>query len=445
MRFFHLFAEYALNSRLTKALETLKFDTPTEVQAETIPQALKGDDLLVSAETGSGKTAAFLIPIIHKLLEKSVRNTGTRALILVPTRELARQVLVHCQHLTAFCRINSGLIMGGDTFKEQKAMLRKNPEIIIATPGRLLEHVQRATTDFDDLEFLVLDEADRMLDMGLSEEVLDIATQCNLTGTHRQTLLFSATLKHAGAAEIASKILSNPEKISIGQIRSKHDKITQQIIMAEDHTFKKRLLKRLLASEPYKKAMVFTNTRQQTQALRKSLSTSLHHEKLPKVEMLHGEMAQDDRNLVLSGFRQGRFQILIATDVAARGLDIKDVDLIINFDMAQSGDEYIHRIGRTGRAGKEGLAISLIEPKEWNLMSKIENYLKTQFERRVLKGLTSRYQGPKPPKASTNSSNKMSKEKSASKSNHQKKSQSPQEKSKFLTSRDGFGPLRKKK
>ena len=387
-----MFSDLSLNERLLKVLTELKFTEPTPVQQKTIPSALQGKDLQVGAETGSGKTAAFLLPVLQRLHEQPAPRSGTRVLVLVPTRELARQVQKQCEVLARYTYVKSGVITGGDSFKFQAASLRKNPEIVIATPGRLLEHLERGTADLKDLEVLVLDEADRMLDMGFSEDVLTIADSCC---PERQTLLFSATMEQRGLKVVIDKVLKEPEVITLNSARDKHSNITQQIILADDLAHKEKLLAWLLKNETYTKAVVFTNTRVQAD----KLGGWLRYNKL-KAGTLHGDMTQDERNQMMSHLREGRINVLVATDVAARGLDVKGVGLVINLDMARSGDDYVHRIGRTGRAGEQGLAITFISSPEWNLMASIERYLNVKFERRIIKGLEGNYKGPKKLKAS---------------------------------------------
>jgi len=387
-----LFSEFDLDKRLLKAVDKLGFQKPTPVQTATIPQAMDHKDLLVSSETGSGKTAAFLLPTLHQMLVKAAPETGSRMLILLPTRELARQVMKHFKQLAEFTHLKFALICGGETFKFQRAMFRKNPEVIIATPGRLLEHIEHGTPDFEELEFLVLDEADRMLDMGLSEDVLKIVSCCNVD---RQTLLFSATLNHRGLSKMMAGMLREPETIRLNTVRDQHQNIRQQIVVADDSLHKGRLTAWLLTNETFDKALIFTNTRIQAD----KLGSYLRSKEL-RVGVLHGEMEQDDRNRIMQLLRQGIINVLVATDVAARGLDIKGVDLVINFDMARSGKEHVHRIGRTGRAGEEGLAICLISPQEWNLMSSIGRYLRIDFERRTIESQLGKYKGPHKTKAS---------------------------------------------
>jgi superfamily II DNA/RNA helicase len=386
-RFSALFSDFFLHERLIKAIDKLGFEQPTPVQSQVIPPALEHKDLKVSAETGSGKTAAFLLPILHHLLSKSAPDTGTRALVLAPTRELARQILRHCKELAAFTGLQAEVITGGAGYSYQVALFRKNPEIIIATPGRLLEHLEKGNTDFSDLEVLVLDEADRMLDMGFSEDVLSIAASCN---RERQTLLFSATLHQRGLAAIAQKVLREPETLTLNTVQDERTNIRRQIVLADDSAHKSKLTAWLLDNETYDKALVFTNSKVQAD----SLGGYLRYQK-QRVGVLHSGMDQDARNRTMGLLRNGGINVLVATDVASRGLDVKGIDLVINFDMARSGDDYIHRIGRTGRAGEEGLAVALIASNEWNLMSSIERYLRQPFERRTIKGLEGQYKGPK--------------------------------------------------
>lgn len=387
-----MFSKLSLDERLIRALTDLGFEQPTSVQSQSIPVALEGRDLLVSAETGSGKTAAYLLPTLNRLLTTEAPNSGLRALILVPTRELARQIFKQSKALSRYTRLQTTLVTGGEAFKYQRAMIRKNPELIVATPGRLLEHLDKGSTDFNDLEVLILDEADRMLDMGFSEDVLNIAGRCR---AERQTLLYSATLHHRGITKVAQQVLKDPTTISLSTAQDQHSAITQQILLADDNKHKERLLAELLTTEQYDKALIFTNTR--TQADR--LCGVLRYLKFT-AGVLHGEMDQEKRNRVMDLLRFSKVNVLVSTDLAARGLDVKGIDLVINFDMPRSGDDYVHRIGRTGRAGDQGLAISLISTTEWNLMSSIERYLRVRFELRKIKGLEGSYRGPKKLKAS---------------------------------------------
>ena len=396
-----LFSDLALHERLHKALNELGFDQATPVQEQTIPKAFEARDLLVNAETGSGKTAAFLLPMLHHMQNNSAPKISTRGLVLVPTRELARQVLQECERLAKFTYLKAGLITGGDDFRHQVNTLRKNPEIIIATPGRLLEQMESGNTDFSDLEYLILDEADRMLDFGFSADMVKIASECR---QERQTMLFSATLKQKGMHELIQLVLNDPESITLSTARDKHENIHQQIMLADDVKHKEKLLEWLLKNESFEKALVFSNTRDNADRL----CALLRYHDL-RVGVLHGEMDHKDRKKTMTMLQEGHINILVATDVAARGLDVKGIELVINFDMARSGDDYVHRIGRTGRAGEKGLAISLISSTEWNLMSSIERYLKTRFEKRTIKELRGTWKGPRKLKASGKAAGKKKK------------------------------------
>jgi superfamily II DNA/RNA helicase len=392
-----VFTSLNLHERLLKAIAQLGYTEPTAVQLTAIPPALEGKDLRVIAQTGSGKTAAFVLPMLHQLLQDSKPRTATRALILLPTRELALQTLKQVELLAQFTFIKAALITGGEDFKRQAAAIRKNPDILIGTPGRLLEHERARHLDFKDLEILVLDEADRMLDMGFNEDVSLLIESCN---KDRQTLLFSAT---SGGAlyELAAKVMREPQVLRLNPVSELNSSTVQQIITADDVKHKERLLLWLLTNEKFEKAIVFTNTRDQADRLGGVLITAHKAGKsAAKVYVLHGEKDQKDRKQAISRLNQGHINVLIATDVAARGLDIEGMDMVINFDMPRKGDDYVHRIGRTGRAGNAGLAISLIGPHEWNLMSSIERYLKQNFEKRAIKELKGSYVGPKKLKSS---------------------------------------------
>ena len=385
------FNHFALDRRLLEAADKMGFEHATPVQSETIPKALTRKDLWVCAKTGSGKTAAFLLPALETALKASQPQTGARILILAPTRELANQIHKQCRHLAGFTPIQSGLITGGDDFKKQSALFHKNAEIIIATPGRLLEHIEEGSPDFTHLDMLILDEADRMLDMGFSADILNIVEHCN---PQRQTLMFSATLNPT-VKGIAHKLLKEPEKVYLDGIQEEHGNIQQQMILADDFEHKQKLLHWLLLNENYDKAIVFTNTKLQADKLR----GPIRGKKL-RAGSLHGDMDQKERNRVMELYREGAINILVATDVAARGLDIDGIDLVVNFDLARNGDDYVHRIGRTGRADKPGLAIALINAAEWNQLAGIERYLKQRLTRRTIKELEGKYKGPKKLKAS---------------------------------------------
>ncbi|MDG2046702.1 MAG: DEAD/DEAH box helicase [Halioglobus sp.] len=401
-----MFEELQLDRHLRLGIDALALAEATEVQKLTVPTALDGKDLLVSAETGSGKTLAYLIPLSQKILAvNSIRQTGTLALILVPTRELARQVLKQCRQLLVMSPIRAQAITGGADFKYQKAQLRKDPEIVVATPGRFLEHCQKRSADLSGLQTLVLDEADRMLDMGFREDVLKIA---GFSAANKQVLLLSATLSHRGVGDIAETLLHKPEQIAVGQVRQPHSSITHQLILADSQEHKDKLLTALTKGGGFYRALVFSNKR--STAVR--LSNLLRHEDL-RCGCLHGEMSTEERKHVMHQFHDGKVHIVCASDLAARGLDVSGIDLVVNYDIPYSGDNYLHRTGRTGRAGAKGLAVSLTSSSEWNMVIGIERYLALRFERRTLTGLKATYSGPKKVKSSGKASGvKKKKEKS---------------------------------
>lgn len=381
------FSDLLLPDELLRALEKLGFEQPTPVQQQVLPRAIERRDLLVSAATGSGKTAAFLLPMMQRFLDDPSHDSGTRGLILVPTRELGRQILYHFLQLGSYTRLSAGAISGGEPVSHQVATLRKNPDVLIATPGRLLDHLGRGSTDLYDLEVLVLDEADRMLDMGFSEDVQTIIGHCN---PDRQSLLFSATLNHRGLEHITAPLLRDPQVIITNPKREQHPDIHHQILLADDPDHKRALLLWLLKNEEFDKTLVFTNTREQASTLGAFLQTEGQ-----RARSLHGELDQRERNRVMGLLRSGQISVLVGTDVAARGLDVPGIDLVINVDVPRNGDDYLHRTGRTGRAGEKGRAITLVSAPEWNRMESIERYLRLSFEPRSLEGLTARFKGPK--------------------------------------------------
>ena len=433
------FETFNLHSSLIKAIDKNEWTVPTEVQTATIPAAMSGKDLKVCAGTGSGKTAAFLLPLIHNYIENPQPNTLTRALILVPTRELAAQVAANCEALAKFSTIKCLTITGGEEFKVQAAKVRKNPEIIIGTPGRLVEHLERQTIVLDDISHLILDEADRMLDMGFTEDIHKITDRCPAP---RKTWLFSATLNVRGLGAITRNLLDSPLVINTTDDVDAAS-ITQQRFLVDDIKHKDRLLVLLLNQEVFKKALVFTNTRDAAERV----GALLRFHKF-RVDVLHGEKQQDRRNAIMAAFRKNTLDIVVATDVAARGLDVEGMDLVINYDVPRSGDEYTHRIGRTGRAGATGTAISFVAERDWNLMASIERYLGVKTENRVIQSLKPKYQGPKKLKASGKAAGKKgktvktSKTKAAAKAKAKGKAKKEQKRNAEKT--DGFGVVRKK-
>ena len=398
-----MFPDIAIDPQLEKNLQTLGFTEPTEVQQKAVSLLLEGQDLLISAPTGSGKTAAYLIPIVQGLIGQKSPARQPRALVLVPVRELVEQVQRQFVSLTEGLDLEVVPIVGGEDFKVQEKKLAK-ADLVVATPGRLIPHLENNSLELDSLDYLVLDEADRMLEAGFKESMDQIISGAPEI---RQTLLVSATLP-TSIRSLAASVLQEAEWIKIGQKREAAEGIQQFILLSDDPAHKDKQLCWLLQNENYKKAIVFSNSK--TQA--KRLDGFLRYHKF-KAALLHGDVQQKGRFATIEGFRKGTTDVLVTTDLASRGLDVEGVDLVINVEMPRKGDVYLHRIGRTGRAGATGQAISLIDPPEWNLMSSIERYLKTRFQRKFIKELAGHYKGPKKVKASGKAASSKKKKKAS--------------------------------
>lgn len=382
------FEELELDEALCHAAADMGFETPTSIQELVIPHALDGRDILASAPTGTGKTAAFLLPACQFLLDYPRRQPGaTRILILTPTRELALQVYEQALAITKHTQIVCGVITGGINYGTDKETLSKNLDILVATPGRLLEHIEKEAADCRDIECLILDEADRMLDMGFSTVVNQIAAEARW---RKQNLLFSATLEGKGVKTFAHDILNNPEVIEANPSRKEKNKIHQWYHLADDMNHKQALLVNILKQETTTSAVVFVKTRERLQMLKDFLASK----DIP-VCWLQGEMPQDKRIAALARFKSGEVPILLATDVAARGIDVPNVSHVINFDMPRKADVYIHRIGRTGRAGAKGTAISLVEAHDFDMVAKTARYMGEPLKARVIDELRPKNKTPK--------------------------------------------------
>jgi len=382
------FEELELDEALCHAVADMGFEAPTSIQELVIPHALDGRDILASAPTGTGKTAAFLLPACQFLLDYPRRQPGaTRILILTPTRELALQVYEQAVAITKHTQIVCGVITGGINYGTDKETLSKNLDILVATPGRLLEHIEKEAADCRDIECLILDEADRMLDMGFSTVVNQIAAEARW---RKQNLLFSATLEGKGVKTFAHDILNNPEVIEANPSRKEKNKIHQWYHLADDMNHKQALLVNILKQEATTSAVVFVKTRDRLQALKDFLASK----DIP-VCWLQGEMPQDKRIAALARFKSGEVPILLATDVAARGIDVPNVSHVINFDMPRKADVYVHRIGRTGRAGAKGTAISLVEAHDFDMVAKTARYMGEPLKARVIDELRPKNKTPK--------------------------------------------------
>ena len=389
-----MFSSLLLDEPLLDALESLGLTEMTEVQEAAIPQALEGKDLIVNARTGSGKTLAFVLPLLQQILDNP--QSVTQALILAPTRELCRQINKQCTLLAQYTDINTAVIIGGENPKYQLKALEQYPDIIIATPGRLLEHVKREVIDLGSINILVLDEADRMLEMGFSDQVIDVSSQCS---EECQTVLYSASFNEKKFQVLTDAILFEPVEIIIDSARSNNINITQLKITADDNAHKLKLCDYILKNKDddfkFNKAIVFANKRVTVNEISRWLQS-----KEIRSAVVHSDVSQDIRNQLLRKFRLNEIDIIVATDVASRGLDITDLDLIINFDVPRDGEDYMHRIGRTGRMFDTGTAITLVDSHEWNRMIGIENFLDGKCIERKIKSLVGNYTGPENRKSS---------------------------------------------
>ena len=369
------FKGLGLDPEVLQAVEEQGYVEPTAIQKEAIPVALAGRDLVGSAQTGTGKTAAFLLPILQRL--KHSRHGTLRALVLVPTRELAEQVLQSATAYGRHCGVKAVAIYGGVGMAQQTRALANGVDIVIATPGRLLDHMGRGHVNSSGLEVLVLDEADRMLDMGFAPDVNRILSSLP---TERQTLFFSATIS-GDVDRLARRALNDHAAVEIGRRAEAADGV-EHILVAVDKPKKRHALQRLLQEVPDRgRTLVFARTKFGVDKLARQLRTEGIH-----VAALHGGKTQRDRNRALDRFREGKTRILIATDVAARGIDVQDIAMVVNFDVPNDPEVYVHRVGRTARAGAQGLAMTLMSPDEWLLMSDIEKLMGRTFPREVLPG-----------------------------------------------------------
>ncbi|WP_286265264.1 ATP-dependent RNA helicase SrmB [Thalassotalea atypica] len=375
-----MFEQFDLDQDLIGGISKAGFKKPTSIQQLVLPEAMEGKDVLASAPTGTGKTAAFILPVAQHLLDYPRTKPGfPRVLVLSPTRELALQTSEQCELLTSHTNIKTGVITGGVNFGSHKDILTTTTDIVIATPGRLLDYIENEQFDARDIEILVLDEADRMLDMGFVETINRIIAEARW---RKQTMLFSATLEGSGVIKFAKDILKEPVYLEANPSRKEKAKIHQWIHLADSSEHKTQLLVNILKQEEVEKAVVFANKRETVQYL----SGKLYAEEVP-CAWLEGKMPQDKRNNAVDRLKTAKVNVMVATDVAARGLDIDDITHVINFDMPRKADIYLHRIGRTGRAGNKGTAISLVEAHDMAVISKIERYMGDRLQRRVIEEL----------------------------------------------------------
>jgi ATP-dependent RNA helicase RhlE len=378
-----LFTEFKFHPSLLEGIEASNYETATPVQEKVIPPILEGRDVIASAQTGTGKTAAFLLPIMNRLLEHHV-DGQVGALIIVPTRELAVQIAQHIEGLSYFTHLSSIAIYGGtdaQNFVAEKKALLMGADIIVCTPGRMIAHLNMGYVKMEGLRFLVLDEADRMLDMGFRDDITRIIKA--LPGK-RQTLLFSATMP-VKIKQLADKILKDPAEVNIA-LAKPPEKILQRAYVVHQEQ-KLGLVKILLKQTPYKNALVFCSRKHAV----KQLARELKHNGFTVAE-IHSDLEQAQRENTVTAFASGRIPVLVATDIFSRGIDIDTIDLVINFDVPADGEDYVHRIGRTARAGAGGIAFTLVADKEQNKFALIEKML----DKVIPKGDIPRELGPAP-------------------------------------------------
>ncbi|WP_076408742.1 DEAD/DEAH box helicase [Shewanella sp. UCD-KL12] len=433
------FTDFSLDKRLLDTLDHMGIETPTEIQQQAIPVGLSGKDLMASSKTGSGKTLAFLLPAMQRIIStRALSKRDPRVLILLPTRELANQVYSQLRLLVANTQYKAIKILGGENFNDQAKSLARDPHFVVATPGRLADHLKQHHLHLNGLELLILDEADRMLDLGFADQLKAI----NNAADHkrRQTLMFSATLDHGEINEIAAELLNSPEHVAIGAGNIENLDITQRIYLADHLDHKEALLSRILESEPHKQIIIFTATREDTDRLAAKLSQAGYN-----TASLSGNLNQSARNQIMDQFSRGLQKILVTTDVASRGLDLLNVSLVINFDMPKFAEEYVHRIGRTGRAGAKGDAISLVGPKDWVSFKQVQLFLKKKFDLSTIDGLAAKFSGLKDKPKTKKRTKSTAKKGVATKAKSKAKAKPKQLDKRFITGVDvGDAPMLRK-
>ncbi|MBQ4769115.1 ATP-dependent RNA helicase SrmB [Pectobacterium versatile] len=381
------FSELDLDESLLDALRDMGYERPTVIQAEAIPPAMEGRDVLGSAPTGTGKTAAYLLPVLQHLIDFPRKKSGPpRILILTPTRELAMQVADQARAFAAHTHLDIATITGGVAYMNHAEVFSENQDIVVATTGRLLQYIKEENFDCRAVETLILDEADRMLDMGFAQDIEHIAGE---TRWRKQTLLFSATLEGDAIKDFAERLLNEPVEIESDPSRRERKKILQWYYRADDLKHKTALLCHQLKQPDVTRSIVFVRKRERVHELvawlREAGINSCY---------LEGEMVQAKRNEAIKRLSDGRVNVLVATDIAARGIDINDVSHVFNFDLPRTSDTYLHRIGRTGRAGRKGCAISFVEAHDHLLLGKISRYLNEPLKPRVIDELRPETKAP---------------------------------------------------
>jgi len=383
------FQSLGLSTELLRAVSAQNYDVPTPIQRQTIPVILEGRDVLAVAQTGTGKTAGFTLPLLQRLCagKPAAGVRPVRALILTPTRELAAQVEQCVTDFGKYLPIRSTAIYGGVSIRPQIAQIRRGVDVVVATPGRLLDHASQRTIDLSRVEVLVLDEADRMLDMGFIRDIKKIMA---MLPERRQNLLFSATFNRE-TTELANRLLQSPARVEVSGSQQAADNVSQRIYPV-DKARKRELLSFLIGSENWRQVLVFTRTKHAANRL----ASQLDKDGLSS-SAIHGNKSQGARSRALQEFKNGQVRVLVATDIAARGLDIDQLPHVVNFEMPQVAEDYVHRVGRTGRAGKKGEAVSLVSPEEKPLLAGVERLLKRTILRTLVPGFETGAAGPASP------------------------------------------------
>ncbi|WP_133469452.1 DEAD/DEAH box helicase [Paraglaciecola marina] len=370
------FSSLALDKSLTDAIKELGYEIPTPIQQQAIPEILAGKDIMAGAQTGTGKTAAFALPILQQLTKYTDALRPIRALVLTPTRELAQQVYKNFVSYAEYTHLKIAVAYGGVSINPQLSAMEKGVDILIATPGRLLDHIEKGSVDLSQLQTIVFDEADRMLDMGFKNEINRVLARLP---SKRQTLLFSATFDDA-IFKLSKTLLNDPTLIEVNERNTAATQV-EQLVYTVDSDRKREITSYLIGSKNWHQVLIFTRTKQMADALAKEMCK----DGIP-TQAIHGDKSQGARERVLAEFKQGKTRALVATDVAARGIDIIDLKYVINYELPYVAEDYIHRIGRTGRAGNSGLAISLMSPKEEWLLEAVEKVLDSALLQQWLPG-----------------------------------------------------------
>lgn len=424
------FSTLGVSSEIIKALKLKGYDAVTPIQKALIPTILRGDDVMAGAQTGTGKTAGFALPIIHDLAKESIEGRHyLRAIVMVPTRELARQVHESFEAYGCYTDLKSVLLYGGANLSTQANRLKSGVDIIVTTSGRLLEHIGKKNINLDAVRYLVLDEADTILDMGFLHEVMQVI---NLLPKKRQNILISATLS-GSVKRLATKILHKPKLVEVDSMGTSASSVSLVIYPVEKER-KIELLSYVIGAKNYKQVLVFVRKKEEADEVARELNLSGL-----KTSVIHGDKSSGVRTRALMGFKEGKIRVLVATDIAARGLDIPNLAVVMNYDIPHVIGDFIHRIGRTGRAGNAGLAVTLVSPKEEVALRDVEQLLGKKIKREIIEGYA-----PKIEKVQRGARKSVEVKRKTDGAFGRKKSKVTTTKKRKTTKRDGFKPLSKR-